>query len=82
MCNCIFNLNDVTATDVTQTRTSTVSRTGLNRTLPRTKQKRSEVNLPQSCVAAEAGLALYPYVNHVRRCDLETLMSNGKLHMG
>jgi len=40
------------------------------------------VNLPQSCVAAEAGLALYPYVNHVRRRDLEALTSNGKLHKG
>ena len=40
------------------------------------------MNLPQSCVAAEAGLALYPYVNHVRRRDLEALMSNGKLRKG
>ena len=82
MCNCIFNLNDIIATDVTQTRTRTTSRTSLNRTLPRTKQKRSEVNLPQSCVAAEAGLALYPYVTHVGRRDSEALMSNGKLHKG
>ena len=35
---------------------------------------------PELCVDPEAGLALTPSVNHVRRRDLEALTSNGKLH--
>ena len=43
-------------------------------------QNKAEVNVPELCVDAEAGLALNPYVNHVGSRDLEALTSNRKLH--
>ena len=36
-------------------------------------------NAPQQCYLLQPN-ALYPYVDHVRRRDLEALTSNGKLH--
>jgi len=46
---------------------------------PYARENKAEVNVPESCVDAEAGLALFLYVNHVGRRDLEALTSNWKL---
>ena len=36
-----------------------------DRSEPYTPENKAEVHVPESCVDAEAGLALIPYVNHV-----------------
>ena len=51
-----------------------------DRSQPYAPENKAEVNVPELCVDPEAGLALTPSVNHVRRRDLEALTSNGKLH--
>jgi len=51
-----------------------------DRSQPYAPENKAEVNVPELCVDAEAGLALNPYVNHVGRRDLEALTSNRKLH--
>ena len=63
-------------TDVTDEDAHSIS----DRSEPYTRENKAEVNVPESCVDAEAGLALIPYVDHVGRRDLEAVTSNRKLH--
>ena len=46
-------------TDVTDEDAHSIS----DRSEPYTRENKAEVNVPESCVDAEAGLALNPYVN-------------------